>query len=327
MGVEKRRQLLFAIHGVESAPVTLGRTRQRWGVTYGTGKRRSALTEQAYVVLARRRYVRQKRANRNPDGRLKRPEVYLDETCVNKNHAGQLPWYLEEEGPWVNQPSGKGPRLSIVQAMTGAGWVPGAELVCESTQRTGDDHGQMPWKNVSTWFAEPWLPHIPSQSLIILDNAPDHHVVADDAFPTPQSRQEQRCTWLTRHAIPWPPDRVKPELYKLCKKFAPAPALRLDQGANASGHSILRTPQYHPALQPLATWWGIVKNHMADHGDFTLKNFRHQLPLALLKVKPSTCRKLMAKVVEQEEKYWAEDAQLYEHDSDEIAEHEDCAVD
>jgi len=102
--------------------------------------------------------------------------------------------------------------------------------------------------------------------------------------------------------------------------------LRLDQLANASGHSILRTPQYHPELQPIETCWGIVKNHMADHGDFTLKNFRQQLPIALLKVKPSTWRKLMAKVVEQEEKYWAEDEQLYEHDFDEISDNEDCAI-
>jgi hypothetical protein len=50
------------------------------------------------------------------------------------------------------------------------------------------------------------------------------------------------------------------------------------------------------------------------------------LPIALLKVKPSTWRKLIAKVVEQEEKYWAEDEQLYEHDFDEISDNEDCAI-
>ena len=52
------------------------------------------------------------------------------------------------------------------------------------------------------------------------------------------------------------------------------------------------------------------------------RNFRQQLPMALSKVKPSTCRKLIAKVVAQEEKYWAEDAQLYEYDFDEISEKE-----
>ena len=36
-----------------------------------------------------------------------------------------------------------------------------------------------------------------------------------------------------------------------------------------------------------------------------------------------TSEKLMAKAVEQEEKYWAEDAQLYEHDFDAISDGEE----
>ena len=322
VGVGKLRQSLIETHEADIPPVTLWRTLQRWGYTYGTGKRRSALKERDYVVLARRHYLRQKRANRNPDGSLQRPEVYLDETFVHKNHSGQFTWYLEEDGPWVNKPAGKGPRLIIVHAMTGAGWVPGAELVFEAAKRTGDYHGQMNWENFSAWFADQWLPHIPSHALIILDNAPYHNVLVADVVPTPQNRKEQRCAWLTRNAIPWTPDMLKPELYELCKKFAPAPTFRLDQLAEAAGHSILRTPQYHPELQPIETCWGIVKNHMADHCDFTTRNFHQQLPIALAKVKPSTCRKLIAKVVEQEEKYWAEDAQLYEYDCDEISEEE-----
>jgi hypothetical protein len=66
---------------------------------------------------------------------------------------------------------------------------------------------------------------------------------------------------------------------------------------------------------------------MADHGDCTTSNFHPQLPIALAKVQPSTCRKLIAKVVEQEEKYGAEDAQLYEYDFDEDSEEEEWAAD
>jgi hypothetical protein len=208
--------------------VTLWRTLQRWGFTYGTGQRRSALKERDYVVLARRRYLRQKRANRNPDGSLQRPAVYLDATFVHKNHAGQFTWYREEEGPWVNKPSGKGPRRIIGHAMTVAGGVPGAELVFEAAKRPGDEHGQMHWENFSTWCAEQLLPHIPSRSLLSLDHAPSPKVLVEDAVPTPPSRTEQLGTWLTRNALPWTPAMLKPELYALCKKFAPAPALRLD---------------------------------------------------------------------------------------------------
>jgi hypothetical protein len=66
---------------------------------------------------------------------------------------------------------------------------------------------------------------------------------------------------------------------------------------------------------------------MADHCDLTTSNFHQQLPIALAKVQPSTCGKLVAKVVEQEEKYWAEDAQLYEYDFDENSEEEEWAAD
>ena len=64
---------------------------------------------------------------------------------------------------------------------------------------------------------------------VVLDNAPYHNVLVEDAVPTLQSRKEQLCAWLTRNAIPWTPDMLKPELYALCKKFAPAPTFRLDQ--------------------------------------------------------------------------------------------------
>jgi len=195
VGVEKLRQCLFETPGADLAPVTLWRTVQRWGFPYGTGKRRSALQEQEYVVLARRRSLRHKRAKRHPDGRLKRPEVYREETRVNKNHSGPFPWYLEEDGPWVNTPSGKGPRLMLVHALTVAGWVQGAALVFEAAQRTGDDHGPMHWETFSTWFSEQWLPPIPPHARIILDNAPYHNVVVEDAFPTPKSRQDELCAW------------------------------------------------------------------------------------------------------------------------------------
>jgi transposase len=319
VGIEKLRHHLLEEHGAHISSVTLWRTLKRWGFSYGTGKRRSALKERDYVVLARRHYLRQKIANRNPDGSLKRPEVYLDETFINQNHSAQFTWYLEEDGPWVNKPSGKGPRLIIVDAITAQGGVKGAELVFEAKKRSGDYHGQMNWENFSTWFSEQLLPNIPSQSLIILDNARYHNVLLEDSSPTPQRRKSQLQAWLTSSNIPWTSDMLKPELYELCKKFAPAPTFKLDQLAEAFGHRILRIPQYHPELQPIETCWGIVKNHMADHCDFTTKNFHEQLPIALSKVKPSTCKKVIAKVVKQEDKYWCEDEQLYEHDCDEIS--------
>jgi len=110
---------------------------------------------------------------------------------------------------------------------------------------------------------------------------------------------------------------LKPELFELCQRFAPKPAFKLEQLLKATGHSVLRTPPYHPELQPIETCWAVVKNYMADHCDFTRSTFRTELPNAFKKVTATTCQKVIARVVQQEEKYWKEDSQLYSNDNSE----------
>jgi len=289
---------------------TLWRTLSRWGFTYGTGKRRSALKERDYVILARRRYLRQKRLNRKSDGSVIRPEVYLDETFINRNHSNQFTWYLDEDGPDVNKPAGKGERLIVVNAITSDGWVKNARLVFEAKKRTGDYHGQMDWGNFSKWFTEQLLPNIPENSIIIMDNASYHNTTEESTFPKSNARKESLRKWLDDKGIPWGEDLLKAELYTLCKLFEPKPDYKIDKIAEAAGHSILRTPQYHPELQPIEMCWGVMKNYMAKHCDFTLRKFRDNLPSAFSQVTPKTCEKLIAKTVAEEDKYWLEDGEI-----------------
>lgn len=297
----------------EFSPTTLWRALNRWGFTYGTGKRRSALKERDYVILARRRYLRQKRLNRRPDGTFIRPEVYLDETFINKNHSHQFTWYFDEDGPDVNKPSGKGERLIVVNAITLDGWVSDAKLVFEAKKKTGDYHGQMDWGNFLRWFTEQLLPNIPKNSIIIMDNASYHNVTEETSFPKSNSVKEDLRKWLDDNEIPWGQDLLKAELFGLCKAYEPKAEHKIDKIARAAGHSVLRTPQYHPELQPIEVCWGVVKNYMAKHCDFTLQKFRDNLPFAFSQVTPETCRKLIAKIVAEEDKYWEEDGQIDEN--------------
>jgi transposase len=135
-------------------PATLWRALQRMGFVSGTSRSKSALRERDDVLIARREYLRTKLANRSPHGGTVRPEVYLDESYVNVNHSTPRTWYCAEEGPWVEKPSGNGPRLILVHAITTDGWVEGAQLVFQAKQRTGDYHGQMNFANFHKWFAE-----------------------------------------------------------------------------------------------------------------------------------------------------------------------------
>ena len=311
VSVDLVRQHLAKINPDYNFPTTtLWRTLSRWGFTYGTGKRRSALKERDYVILARRRYLRQKRLNRKSDGSVVRPEVFLDETFINRNHSSQFTWYFDEDGSDVNKPAGKGERLIVLNAITCKGWVNNARLVFEAKKRTGDYHGQMDWGNFSKWFTEQLLPNIPENSIIVMDNASYHNTTEESTFPRSNARKEGFRKWLDDQGIPWGEDLLRAELYALCKLFEPKPDYKIDKIAAAAGHSILRTPQYHPELQPIEMCWGVMKNHMAKHCDFTLRKFRNNLPSAFSQVTPKTCEKLIAKTVAEEDKYWLEDGKI-----------------
>lgn len=103
---------------------------------------------------------------------------------------------------------------------------------------------------------------------------------------------------------------LKPELFELCKRFAPPPKFKLDGIAESDGHTILRTPPYHPELQPIEKCWGIVKNHCRDHCDFTMNNLHQQLSNGMAKITQKTCKSLIKDIYEEEEKFWQEDAEI-----------------
>ena len=312
VSIDRVCKFMNSKHGIDIPKMTLWRALNRWGFNHGKGRRRNSLKEQDRIILARREYLRAKLANRNSDGTLKRPEVYLDETYINKNHSCRFTWYLNEDGPLVNKPSGVGPRLILVHAITENGWVYGAQLVFEAKKRTGDYHGQMNWDNFSTWFKNQLLPNIPPRAIIILDNARYHNVLDSDVVPNRSSKKDQLRTWLTRNGYPWREDMLKSELLELCTRLAPAPEFKLNQIAEQNGISILRTPPYHPELQPIETCWAVLKNHMADNCDFTMAGLRKRLPEAFAKVTANTCKAIISKVFKQEEKYWADDEKLDE---------------
>jgi transposase len=287
---------------------TLGRTLDRWGFTFGKGTRSQHLKEKDHVVAARQRYLREKRANRTGDGVI-RPEVYLDESYVNKNHSNDFIWYSDADGPWVQKPTGKGERLLIINAITKEGWLPGAKLVFKSTRKTGDYHGQMNNGLFTKWFTEKLLPNLPQNALIIMDNAPYHNTLSPHSAPIPTCTKERISLWLRKNGVPVPEDCLKAEMIEILTKMAPAPTYALDESAAAHGHDILRTPPYHPELQPIETCWAVAKNQIARKSKFTMAQLLEQLDDAFDKVTAKTCAGLIKKVQQIEDKFWMEDVQ------------------
>lgn len=296
---------------------TLARTLTRWGFEFGKGKKSQHLKEKDHVIAARQRYLRKKRNNRIPGKNIDtiRPEVYLDESYVNKNHCTDFIWYSDEDGPWVQKPTGKGERLIIVNAITKSGWVEGAKLIFKSTKKTGDYHGQMNSELFEKWFIEMLLPNIPSNSIIIMDNAPYHNILSEHSPPTPTCSKKKIRDWLEDNNICCPDDCLKPELIEILRKIAPEPIYTVDTIAQSQGHEIVRTPPYHPELQPIETCWGVVKNHVARNCDFTMNNLIVQLELGFKKVTAETCKKIIAKVRRIEDNFWTDDLKIDERES------------
>lgn len=288
---------------------TLGRTLDRWGFTFGKGTRSQHLKEKDYVIVARRKYLREKRLNRKGDSVI-RPEVYLDESYVNKNHSNDFIWYSDEDGPWVQKPTGKGERLIIINAITTDGWVLGAKLIFKSSRKTGDYHGQMNHELFTKWFSEQLLPNIPKNSLIIMDNASYHNSLSKHSAPIATSKKSEISSWLRQNGIPIQEDCLKPELVEIIKKIAPAPTYALDEIAAGQGHKILRTPPYHPELQPIETCWGVVKNKIARNCDFTMTNLVKQLDVAFDGVTGKTCTGIIQNIRRIEDNFWDGDMEL-----------------
>ncbi len=288
---------------------TLGRALDRWGFTFGKGVRTQRFKEKDHVVAARQRYLRRKIANRKGKDTVL-PEVYLDESYVNKNHSNDFVWYYDDDGPWIQKPTGKGERLIIMNAITKDGWVSGAKVTFKSTRKTGDYHGQMNQEMFTKWFREKLLPNIPARSLIIMDNASYHNVLSPVSAPTPSCKKEKIRSWLERNHFPIKNDCLKAELVEILTKVGPQPTYVLDEIASEQGHEVLRTPPYHPELQPIETCWGIVKNEIARNCDFTMDNLILQLESAFDKVTAKTCAGLIKKIRDVEDTFWRNDAAL-----------------
>ena len=286
---------------------TLARTLNRWGFEFGKGTRSQHLKEKDHVIAARQRYLRKKRDNRTLGGDTVRPEVYLDESYVNKNHSNDFIWYSGEDGPWVQKPTGKGERLIIINAITKSGWVPGAKLVFKSTRKTGDYDGQMNWDWFKKWFSEMLLPNIPKSSLIIMDNASYHNTLSEHSPPTPLCSKARIVEWLEQNKIYCRRDCLKPELVEILRRLAPEPTYAIDEIARSHGHEAIRTPPYHPELQPIETCWAVVKNHVARNSDFTMKNLFDQLGDGFAKVTGKTCTRIISRIRKIEDNFWTED--------------------
>ncbi len=310
-------------HNVAVARETLRECLYRWNILHGSVKRHTALRERDYVVIARREYLMKKRVLNSSDRVL----VYPDETFINKNYSGSdTSWYCSDWkddpmldksfGPYINKPSGKGERYIILSAVTKNGWVNGTRLVFGAKKCSGDYHGSMNEENFTKWFTTQLLLNIPDNTVIIMDNAPYHNMLQEDGVPQLTSKKAVLQKWLRDNRIALDEEMLRPQLIELIKENRPPKIFKLDSMLRrdpkykSRNIEILRTPQYHPELQPIEKCWGVMKQYMAQHCDFSLKGMENNLEKAWTEVTSKTMEGIMKKVYYWENYHFEQDSLL-----------------
>ena len=119
------------------------------------------------------------------------------------------------------------------------------------------------------------------------------YLIEDDVPPL-TSKKVLLQEWLTNNNIAFDEHFLKMHIIDLIKSnrseriFKLDHILKHDRLHKDRNISILRTPQYHPELQPIEICWGVMKQYMAQHCDFTLDGLRKNLETAWTKVTDET---------------------------------------
>lgn len=92
------------------------------------------------------------------------------------------------------------------------------------------------------WMEDQVFPNIPSNSIIIMDNA-SYHSVKSERNPTTNSKKAEMEEWLSNNNIPHASNLKKMELYELVKLHKPRHhKYRIDDLARQHGHEVVRLP-------------------------------------------------------------------------------------
>ncbi|XP_046145849.1 uncharacterized protein LOC123989194 [Osmia bicornis bicornis] len=226
---------------------------------------RKILVEKSNIVAWRDKYLRAIDSYRRQGKNV----IYLDETWVDNTLSFSKCWQSNEEiGVLKNNSSSH--RYIIVHAGGEGEFVKGAALIFKARSTTGDYHGQMNALNFEKWVSEKLLPNIPSQSVIVMDNAP-YHTVQINKPPTAYGKKSDMIKWLEENNIQHTATMKKYQLVELIQRNKSLDkTYRVDELFKRHGHNVLRLPPYMCELNPIELAWAKVKRIIRENNTSTL---------------------------------------------------------
>lgn len=150
-------------------------------------------------------------------------------------------------------------RYIIIHAGGRMGFIKSAGLVFESHNVSDDCKDEMNAAVFEKWVMEKLIPNIPSNSVIVFDNAPCHSEQLNKV-PSKYATKSDMINWLTEHKIHYTDDMLRCELYELIERNKnPEKVYKIDTILKNHGHTVLRLPLHMPELNPIEMAWANVK--------------------------------------------------------------------
>ena len=243
LSVENIRKELRDSINFTGSKTTLRRILKEMGFKWKKCKpNRKILMERTDIVSWRVSYLQKIKKYRENS----RPIVYMDKTFVPTSHHVPKSWQCDNIA--LKVPIGKGKRYIIVHAGTKDGFISNAHDVSKGKNSSSDYHTDMNREKFDKWVNDNLLPNLPTNSVIVLDNAP-YHTVQEDRCPTMATKKADIIAWMTKQGIAVPQNKpIKATLIEICKQHKPRPSYRIDGILKRHGHETLRLPPYHADL-------------------------------------------------------------------------------
>lgn len=259
---------------------------------------REILKENPYIIAKRAKYLRLLSQYRSENKYI----TYVDETYIHATHCVPKQW-ADKSNNGFRKKLSKGRRLIIVNGGGANGFVANSLLVFKSGSKSGDYHDDMNFNNFSKWIKDHYLPNLPPNSVVVIDNASYHNVQADK-IPNMSSKKCDMIHWLKNKKIRHNEKMYKSELYALILQNKPKIKFVIDDIIEKAGHTVLRLPPYHPDLNPIESIWALGKNAVAKKNTTEkLEDVRVMTIEEFSKITPEDWRKRCEHVYKIEEFY------------------------
>jgi transposase len=239
--------------------------------------------------------------------------VYMDETYIHTSHLTAKSW-VDSSEIGVKQLISKGQRLIIVHAGSRKGFIPGALLMYQSTDKTGDYHNAMNSENYEKWVRNQLIPNLAPHSVLVVDNAAYHNKYVERP-PNSNATKQKMIDWLTKHNIPIDPTLKKIEMYEIvCKHKQDLVEYSLDKIMKEYGHSVLRLPPYHPDFNPIENIWSQIKGYVSKRNiNMNMTTVKLLVQEKINMIGPDIWAKVCDHAIKCENEYRTHEDQLENH--------------